>query len=77
MVELARQRAVDLGREIVGHEPHLGMLVTWLLTGVEESHVDLKKGAACLLEVEGAPGPGSARLCWSIAPSQLRDLAAH
>lgn len=62
---------------VVGHEPHLGLLVTWLLTGVEESHVDLKKGAACLLEVEGAPGPGSARLCWSIAPSQLRDLAGH
>lgn len=61
----------------VGHEPHLGMLVTWLLTGVEESHVDLKKGAACLLELEGTPGPASARLCWSIAPSQLRDLAGH
>jgi phosphohistidine phosphatase len=61
----------------VGHEPHLGLLATWLLTGVEESHVDLKKGAACLLELEGAPGPASGRLCWSIAPSQLRDLAAH
>jgi phosphohistidine phosphatase len=61
----------------VGHEPHLGILVTWLLTGVEESHVDLKKGAACLLELDGDPGPAAARLCWSIAPSQLRNIAGQ
>lgn len=61
----------------VGHEPHLGLLATWMLTGVEESHVDLKKGAACLLELEGEPSPAGARLCWSIAPSQLRDIAGH
>jgi len=61
----------------VGHEPHLGLLATWLLTGVEESHVDLKKGAACLMELEGEPAPAGARLCWSIAPSQLRHIAGH
>jgi phosphohistidine phosphatase len=61
----------------VGHEPHLGLLATWMLTGVEESHVELKKGAACLLELDGEPAPAGARLCWSIAPSQLRDIAGH
>ena len=58
----------------VGHEPHLGTLATWLMTDIEDSRVDLKKGAACMLEFEGKPESGGGRLCWSIAPGQLRDL---
>jgi phosphohistidine phosphatase len=59
----------------VGHEPHLGILATWLMTDIEESRLDLKKGAACLLEFDGKPKSGAGRLCWSIAPSQLRAIA--
>jgi phosphohistidine phosphatase len=59
----------------VGHEPHLGTLATWLMTDIEDSRVDLKKGAACLLEFDGRPESGAGRLCWSIAPSQLRAMA--
>ena len=59
----------------VGHEPHLGILATWLMTDIEDSRVELKKGAACLLEFDGKPASGSGRLCWSIAPSQLRAIA--
>src|SRR5687768_7995727 len=33
---------------VVGHDPHLGFLVGWLLTGRHESFVELKKGSACL-----------------------------
>jgi len=58
----------------VGHEPHLGMLATWLMTDIEDSRVDLKKGAACLLEFDGKPESGGARLCWAIAPAQLRAI---
>ena len=61
----------------VGHEPHLGTLAPWLMTDIEDSRVELKKGAACLLEFDGKPESGSDRLCWSIAPAQLRDLAGH
>jgi len=73
---------------VVGHEPHLGTLVTWLMTGIEESRVPLKKGAACLLEFpssggrrgasSGSPrGPsrGTARLHWALTASQLGRLA--
>jgi|SRR5438105_2702890 len=59
---------------VVGHEPHLSGLVTWLLTGVDESRIELKKGAACLLHFDGEPGKGEATLRWSLTPSQLRDL---
>jgi phosphohistidine phosphatase len=59
---------------VVGHEPHLGMLVTWLMTGIGESRVELKKGAACLLEFAERPQRGHARLLWALAPAQLRKL---
>lgn len=59
---------------VVGHEPHLGMLVTWLLTGLTESRVPLKKGGACLLDAGSPPREGEAMLRWALAPSQLRRL---
>jgi phosphohistidine phosphatase len=59
----------------VGHEPHLGILVTWLLCGGAESHVSLEKGGACLLELEGAPRRRGATLLWSLPPKILSQLA--
>ena len=59
---------------VVGHEPHLGILVTWLLTGVEEPRVEMKKGAACLIEFETTPASGEGLLRWSIPPGPLRRL---
>jgi phosphohistidine phosphatase len=60
---------------VVGHEPHLGTLVTWLLTGLEESRVPMRKGAACLLEFPGRPAAGEARLHWALTASHLRRVA--
>jgi phosphohistidine phosphatase len=60
---------------VVGHEPHLGVLATWLLTGGDESRIELKKGAACLLEFEERPTKGDGHLLWSLTPSHLRELA--
>jgi phosphohistidine phosphatase len=59
---------------IVGHEPDLGQFVSWALTGLRESFVPLKKGAACLLEFPGEVRPGRARLLWLLKPSQLRAI---
>ena len=60
---------------IFGHEPQLGRLVTYLVSGLDQSSVDLKKGSACLVEFEGAPAAGAGTLMWSIRPRVLRDLA--
>jgi phosphohistidine phosphatase len=60
---------------VVGHEPHLGLLVTWLMTGLEESRVPLKKGAACLLEFPSRAEERTARLHWALTASQLGRLA--
>ena len=59
---------------IVGHEPQLGLLVTWLMSGLRESRVELKKGGACLLEFEGQPGPGVGTMRWLLTAGQLREL---
>ncbi|HEY7396317.1 MAG TPA: phosphohistidine phosphatase SixA [Gemmatimonadaceae bacterium] len=60
---------------VVGHEPHLGILITWLLMGVEESRVEMKKGAACLIEFDGKPAKGKGLLRWSVPPGLLRRLS--
>ncbi|HEX7940305.1 MAG TPA: phosphoglycerate mutase family protein [Gemmatimonadaceae bacterium] len=62
---------------VVGHEPHLGTLVTWLMTGIEESRVALKKGAAVLLEFPAVPTSGTGRLQWALTASQLGRMADH
>jgi phosphohistidine phosphatase len=70
----ARQHGEKDVVAIVGHEPHLSGLVCWLLAGAKTSFLDLKKGAACLLEIEDAPSAGSALLLWSMAPRHLRAI---
>jgi phosphohistidine phosphatase len=59
---------------VVGHEPHLGFLVGWLLTGRNDSFVDFKKGGAVLLEFDDPPSGGNAVLAWALPPKILRAL---
>lgn len=61
---------------IVGHEPHLSTLVTWLVSGVDESRIELGKGGACLLTLDGRPRKGGARLRWLLTPRQLREIGS-
>jgi phosphohistidine phosphatase len=58
----------------VGHEPHLGRLVSYLLAGQSASFLDLKKGAACLVAFPAAVAPGAGLLRWSLTPAQLSAL---
>jgi phosphohistidine phosphatase len=59
----------------VGHEPHLSVLVTWLMTGSADSRVELKKGGACLIEFDGRPVKGEGVLRWLFTPKHLKALA--
>ncbi len=69
-------RSVDRAEvvAIVGHEPHLSGLVSWLLAGRDGSTIELKKGAACLLQLDGPGAPGAGTLLWALTPTQLRLL---
>lgn len=61
---------------VVGHEPHLSALAGYLLTGRKASLLEMKKGAACLLELpSGHAVPGAATLLWALPPRTLRELA--
>lgn len=58
---------------LVGHEPHLSTFLCWLLTGLQESFVELKKGGAAMIEAPTPVTAGRASLLWLLKPSQLRE----
>lgn len=59
---------------VVGHEPDLSQAVCALLAGTNGPFLELRKGAACLLEFPGAVGRGAATLDWFLGPKHLRRL---
>jgi phosphohistidine phosphatase len=61
---------------LVGHEPHLSLLVGYLLSGNSTSFIDLKKGGACLVELADPPKfSASGVLQWLLSNRELRRLA--
>jgi len=63
---------------VVGHEPDLSRIVCALLSGADGPFLELRKGAACLLEFPGPVGVGGATLDWFLGPKHLRRIgAAH
>ena len=59
---------------VVGHEPHLSTLATWLIAGLEESRLELKKGGACLIAFERFAAKKEGTLQWLMGPKQLRHV---
>lgn len=59
---------------LIGHEPELGMLAAYLLTGQVFDFMPMKKGSAALLHFKNPPRAGGAQLRWSLTPRQLRAL---
>jgi phosphohistidine phosphatase len=67
-------RRADGTVAVVGHEPALSQLVGWLVSGEARSVIDLKKGAACLLDLPPGAAAATATLLWALTPAQLRAL---
>jgi phosphohistidine phosphatase len=59
---------------VVGHEPHLGILVTWLMTDARDSAVEMSKGGAALLDFSSRASAGNGTLEWLLTGSQLRRI---
>lgn len=70
---LRKQKAGTIAA--VGHEPSISLILSWLLTGSERRIFSFRKGGACLMELAGEVGVGTATLLWALTPGQLRDLA--
>ncbi|HEY8667670.1 MAG TPA: phosphohistidine phosphatase SixA [Tepidisphaeraceae bacterium] len=60
---------------IVGHEPQLGILTSWLISGLQESFVQLKKSAIACVDFPDAIKPGGGKLKWLMSASQLAAQA--
>src|SRR5688572_12911774 len=64
---------------IVGHNNHLEEFASWLLTGKKDRIIEIKKGAAVMIELKGLSRkhgePDKAELLWALTPAQLRGLA--
>jgi len=59
---------------VVGHEPHLSFIASSLI-GVDDSAIELKKGALCLIVIDGVVQRGAGRMQWLLQPKQLREMA--
>ena len=75
---LAEWCAAHTGKDVVavvGHEPHLSSVATWLLTGQGDSRIELKKGGACLIDLGGEARAGAGTLLWLLPPRLTRRLS--
>jgi phosphohistidine phosphatase len=61
---------------VVGHEPHLSGLATWLVTGANESGIALKKGGACLIDFARRAKSGEGTLEWLLTPRILGRIGS-
>ncbi|HLZ35854.1 MAG TPA: histidine phosphatase family protein [Nitrospira sp.] len=59
----------------VGHEPHLGLAASVMLTGKSSTAFPFKKAGACLIELPVPVKPGRGILRWWMGPAQLRELS--
>lgn len=61
---------------LVGHAPHLGLMISFLLTGSEAGAViELKKAGLCKLEANRLRAGRCASLCWLLTPRQLLRMS--
>jgi phosphohistidine phosphatase len=59
---------------LVGHEPQMGMIASYLL-GSEKGVIEIKKGSLCCIEVETLPLKKPGTLLWHLRPGHLRRIA--
>lgn len=63
------------GLALVGHEPDLGELATWLLTGTPFGALRFKKGGVACIEVDTPGSPLRGELRWLLTPRQMARMA--
>jgi phosphohistidine phosphatase len=73
-------RALDLRQELecvmlVGHQPSLGEIAGEIAWGSPQHYVELKKGGACIIDIERTRPTPTGAMIWLLTPSLLRSLA--
>lgn len=62
---------------LVGHEPGIGELASYLLMAGAELSLPFKKGAIAAIRVESLSARSGGRLSWFLTPKQLRLLGSR
>jgi phosphohistidine phosphatase len=75
VVEALGEHAASTAVAVVGHEPYLHELASYLLTS-DPNRVafDLKKGSVTTLRLGDGSTAGAAQLLWSLTPKLMRAL---
>ncbi len=60
---------------LVGHEPMLSSLISWLTTGNTEMKLLLRKGGVAYLTADNLYQEGRATLEWLLTPAQMVELS--
>jgi len=69
------ERCVDTtGIALIGHEPDLGKLATYLLTGERAHGIRFKKGAIACIETGTLSPPSDNELRWMITPKIMNNM---
>jgi len=67
-----QQHLEQAGIAMVGHEPDMGQLASYLLTGVRSSNLRFKKGGVACIEVyDLKPPTPRCQLRWLLTPKQM------
>jgi phosphohistidine phosphatase len=59
---------------LVGHQPSLGEIAGEIIGGSPECYIELKKGGACAIELEGSAVPPRGSMIALLTPSILRKI---
>ena len=70
--QLNEREPAPEGVLLVGHEPYLSRLISWLTSGGENTAVDFKKGGLCKLETGQLRAGKCAALAWLLTPKQMK-----
>jgi phosphohistidine phosphatase len=60
---------------LIGHEPMLSSLISWLATGNTDMRVTLKKGGIAYLSTDNLYQDGRATLEWLLTPALMVELS--
>lgn len=60
---------------LVGHEPMLGNLISWLISGNTDARILMKKGGVACLSSDTLYQDGRATLDWLLTPAILVELS--
>ena len=72
--QLVRMKPLPEKLLLVGHEPDLSRLVSWLIAGNTALRLDFKKGGLCKLDVETLRTEKCATLAWLLTSKQMRRM---